>query len=103
MDDKEKGQVTVTFENGSSVTGNLLIGADGARSRVRDYLLGTEKGALQSLPLMGVSIVTELPGDVSKTIRTKLHDLLFMGIHPTGVITFCARELPIVILSQPCC
>lgn len=34
------GIVTVTFENGESATADLVIGADGARSLTRDYVLG---------------------------------------------------------------
>ncbi|MEV7691721.1 FAD-dependent urate hydroxylase HpxO [Microbacterium sp. NPDC089189] len=33
--------VTVTFANGESTTADLVIGADGARSATRDYVLGT--------------------------------------------------------------
>lgn len=35
-------QVTATFANGESVTGDILIGADGAKSLTRSYVLGTE-------------------------------------------------------------
>ena len=33
-------EVTVTFENGETATADLVIGADGARSLTRDYVLG---------------------------------------------------------------
>lgn len=35
------GEVTVTFENGQTATADLLIGADGARSVTREYVLGS--------------------------------------------------------------
>ncbi|MCX6503402.1 MAG: FAD-dependent urate hydroxylase HpxO [Microbacterium sp.] len=34
--------VTVTFENGETATGDVLIGADGARSLVREHVLGEQ-------------------------------------------------------------
>ncbi|GAA3600659.1 FAD-dependent urate hydroxylase HpxO [Kineosporia mesophila] len=40
---QEPGSVTVTFADGSRATGDLLIGADGAKSRTRAYVLGTER------------------------------------------------------------
>ncbi|MBT0773201.1 FAD-dependent urate hydroxylase HpxO [Kineosporia sp. J2-2] len=34
--------VTATFANGETATGDMLIGADGARSRIRSYVVGAE-------------------------------------------------------------
>ncbi len=38
--DQTEDEVTVTFENGETATADLVIGADGARSATRDYVLG---------------------------------------------------------------
>ncbi|WVQ97552.1 hypothetical protein IAU59_004666 [Kwoniella sp. CBS 9459] len=39
---EEKDSVKALFEDGSEATGDILIGADGIRSRVREYVLGPE-------------------------------------------------------------
>jgi FAD-dependent urate hydroxylase len=38
--DDDGEQVTATFADGSTATGDLLIGADGAKSLIREYVLG---------------------------------------------------------------
>ncbi|WWD19382.1 hypothetical protein CI109_103842 [Kwoniella shandongensis] len=37
---EDKGGVTAYFENGTEVRGNILIGADGIHSKVREHVLG---------------------------------------------------------------
>ncbi|KAL8672565.1 MAG: hypothetical protein Q9168_002970 [Polycauliona sp. 1 TL-2023] len=83
--------VTVTFEDDTTATGNLLIGADGANSRVREFLLGKEKAALQPLALFGCGAVETLPADISRKIRD-INDLYFVSYHPEGPCAFMAIQ-----------
>ncbi|KAK7449758.1 hypothetical protein VKT23_013233 [Stygiomarasmius scandens] len=45
--DPKEGTVTASFEDSTEEQGGLLIGCDGPRSKVREFLLGTEKAALR--------------------------------------------------------
>jgi 2-polyprenyl-6-methoxyphenol hydroxylase-like FAD-dependent oxidoreductase len=84
--------VTATFEDGSQETGNLLIGTEGAHSRVREYLVGREKAALIPTSIVATATVTRLPEQAVKIIR-KVHPRYCCGFHPDGNFTWFSSKL----------
>lgn len=87
-------KVTAIFDDGTKVTGNMLIGADGASSRVRNYLLGPNKDALHALPLMGSMALGTLPAEISKKRRADIDGEMVLGYHPVGLVAFILRTHP---------
>ncbi|KAL9013716.1 MAG: hypothetical protein Q9173_001597 [Seirophora scorigena] len=83
--------VTARFEDGTAVTGNLLIGGDGANSRVRELLLGPSKAALQPPAVFGCGAVGSLPAEISRKIRD-VNYLYFVAYHPDGPCAFMANK-----------
>lgn len=83
--------MTVTFEDGSKETGNLLIGTDGAHSRVREYLLGKEKAALVPSPIVASATISRLPEQVVGTLRG-LHPRYCIAFHPDGYFNWVGSK-----------
>ncbi|KAL3418231.1 FAD binding domain-containing protein [Phlyctema vagabunda] len=72
--------VSVKFQDGGEVSGRLLIGADGATSKLRRTLNPTT-GALNQLPIRFLGVTVKLSPTDIKPLRD-LDPLLFQGCHP---------------------
>ncbi|TVY21659.1 FAD-dependent monooxygenase cctM [Lachnellula arida] len=93
-----ENSVTVTFEDGTRETGNLLIGAEGAHSITREFLLGPEEAALLQSPCVASVTITKLGRDAAIALRA-LHPRYTISFHPDGTFTWmsihdCTAEDP---------
>lgn len=89
---KDDDTVTAVFEDGTQAKGSLVIGADGANSRVRNFLLGPEKAALQPLDMMGCVTLGTLPGNVSKKLRKDMDGHFIFSCHPLGLTAWISSR-----------
>jgi 2-polyprenyl-6-methoxyphenol hydroxylase-like FAD-dependent oxidoreductase len=84
--------VTATFADGSTATGSLLVGADGAQSAVRTSIFGAKKAKASSVPYSAVNLHVKY-GDVEKALFVrKNHPIMTHAIHPDGYWLFIASK-----------
>ena len=79
--------VSVSFADGTSATGTLLIGADGARSSTRLSIYGASAGAATPLPYKAINMhVTYNDAAVARKVRAAFVDnkILALAFHPQG-------------------
>ncbi|OAK96474.1 FAD/NAD(P)-binding domain-containing protein [Phaeosphaeriaceae sp. SRC1lsM3a] len=79
----DKGGVKVSFEDGSVDEGDIVIGIDGAMSKVRQCLLG-RKADMDILPFALMNFNASYTAEQARFIKDRLHPLVDIAIHPAG-------------------
>ncbi|KAL1968340.1 hypothetical protein VTN77DRAFT_1869 [Rasamsonia byssochlamydoides] len=74
---------TAFFEDGTSASARLIIGADGARSTMRKLLIGPEQGVVRRLPYCATFVYAKYTAEQALHLR-QWHPLYLGGINPSG-------------------
>jgi 2-polyprenyl-6-methoxyphenol hydroxylase-like FAD-dependent oxidoreductase len=84
----ESGKAKATFADGSTLTANMIVGADGPRSRVRDILVGNpHEAASRRLPFVACYIQARFTAEQALHLRS-FHPLYLAGVHPSNQFSF---------------
>ncbi|KAL9625384.1 MAG: hypothetical protein Q9160_000447 [Pyrenula sp. 1 TL-2023] len=87
--------VTAHFHDGTSVTGNILLGTDGGGSTVRRYLLGDKaEPKTVNCEMANFNVRYQNP-EHALFIHKRLQPNVDQGVHPKGqMLTMCLQDVP---------
>ncbi|KAF7531556.1 hypothetical protein G7054_g8781 [Neopestalotiopsis clavispora] len=74
--------VTVYFDDGTQHSGNIVIGCDGSRSKVREHIVGCEAAKQQDLGLTMINIASSHYTAEQAVKNRDLHPVLKLSFHP---------------------
>lgn len=82
----DSGKVKILFKDGTEVEGDVVVGCDGARSRVREEIVGEEDAKLTTVPLSMLNFTAQFESEQAVFIRS-WNPLFVTSVHPdTGIM-----------------
>lgn len=75
------GKVYAEFTDATKVMGDVLVGCDGAKSRVRESIVGAEKAQLTDSHVSMFNFPCKFDAELAKNIRDR-NELFITSIHP---------------------
>ncbi|KAJ7578279.1 hypothetical protein C8J56DRAFT_969600 [Mycena floridula] len=86
--------VVATFKNGRTVSGSVLIGADGPKSKIRECVLGPEKGLATPMDIVLANVVASYQdAEKSKYVRS-LHPIWSLACAPEISLFLSIQDVP---------
>ena len=83
--------VTAHFSDGTTATGSILIGADGARSTVRHCLLGPQLSLVNTVPYCATFVESSFSKEQALFLRS-FHPLYLASAHPDNHFGFFSAQ-----------
>ncbi|KAH8698913.1 hypothetical protein BGW36DRAFT_152598 [Talaromyces proteolyticus] len=97
-----KNSVTALFNGGDVVAkGNMLIGADGARSPTRSFLVDQDTGKLDTAKVMILNAFPKFTREQALFIRQKSHPIALLSPHPYQKTLLFATMVDVVDPEKP--
>lgn len=94
--DENNGRVRVTFADGTHALGDAVVGCDGAKSVVRENIVGVEAAQLKVVPLSMFNFTQKFPAEFSKDLRSR-NPLFITSIHPDhGTMFWLSSEVTLI-------
>lgn len=69
----------------------MIIGAEGAHSKVREFLVGTETAKLVQSPIVASVTMAKLPRDAAIAFQ-KINPRYHVTFHPNGMFTWISGK-----------
>ena len=90
---QEAGPVSLVLGNGKIATADLVIGADGSSSKIRQWLVGEELGRSIATDWTIGSGIIRYTAEQAKTILEP-SEICSVSTGPNGMIVVASRSLP---------